>query len=95
MHVISRKALRIFWEQHPDSRGPLVRWFKIVSHTEYGSFTALRDTFPTVDKVDDLIVFNIAGSKYRFIASIHFSRGKVYVRHVLTHKDYDRGGWQA
>ena len=95
MHVISRKALRLFWGQHPDSRGPLARWFKIMSHTEFSSFTSLRDTFPSADKVGELIVFNIAGNKYHLIASIHFNRSKVYIRHVLTHKDYDRGGWQS
>jgi adenylosuccinate lyase len=30
MHVISRKTLRQFWEQHPDSESALVRWFKIM-----------------------------------------------------------------
>ena len=39
------------------------------------------------------VVFNIAGNKYRLIASIHFNRGKVYIRHVLTHPAYDRGEW--
>ena len=94
MHVISRKALKVFWEHHSDSRAPLIRWYKIMSQTEFKSFRALRATFPSADKVGQLIVFNIAGNKYRVIASIHFDRGKVYVRHVLTHKDYERGGWQ-
>jgi mRNA interferase HigB len=26
---------------------------------------------------------------------IHFKRGKVYVRHVLTHEEYDRGTWKG
>ena len=95
MHVISRKALRTFWEQHPDSKGPLAGWFKIMSHAEFVNFASLRGTFPRADKVGELIVFNIAGNKYRLIASIHFNRAKVYVRHVLTHKDYDHGGWQS
>jgi mRNA interferase HigB len=28
------------------------------------------------------------------ITSIHFNRGKVYIRHVLTHAEYDRGDWK-
>ena len=94
MHVISRKALRRFWEQYPDSESPLSRWFKIVQHTDFGSFEELRATFPTADKVGDLIVFNIGGNKYRLITSIHFNRSKVYIRHVLTHPEYDRGTWR-
>ncbi|MBX7256508.1 MAG: type II toxin-antitoxin system HigB family toxin [Candidatus Hydrogenedentes bacterium] len=50
--------------------------------------------FPSADIVDHWIVFNIGGNKYRLIASIHFNRYRVYVRHVLTHKEYDRGAWK-
>jgi mRNA interferase HigB len=94
MHVISRKTLRLFWERYPDSEAALARWFKIVQQTEFRNFAELRAAFPTADKVDNWIVFNIGGNKYRLIASIHFNRGKVYVRHVLTHAEYDRGGWK-
>lgn len=94
MHVISRKALRQFSERYPDSKGPLDRWFKIVRQTRFDSFDALRHTFPSADKVQRWVVFNIAGNKYRLIASVHFNRRKLYIRHVLTHAQYDRGDWK-
>ncbi len=95
MHVISRKALRLFWEEHPESSPALVRWFKIMQRTDYANFAELRATFPTADKVNDWIVFNIGGNKYRLITSIHFNRSKVYIRHVLTHQEYARGNWKS
>ena len=94
MHIISRKALRQFWEKHPDSQSPLSRWYQVVNKSEFTRFDELRATFPSVDKVGNLIVFNIGGNKYRLIASIHFNRGKVYIRHVLTHSEYNRGAWK-
>lgn len=94
MHVISRKALVQFWERHPDSQEPLLRWYRIVERSEHTSFDELWTTFPSADKVGDLIVFNIGGNKYRLIAAVHFNRGKVFVRHVLTHKEYDQGAWK-
>jgi mRNA interferase HigB len=94
VHIISRKALIMFWGKHPDSEASLARWFKVVDKTEFHSFAELRGVFPSVDKVDDLFIFNIAGNKYRLITSIHFNRGKVYIRHVLTHTEYDRGDWK-
>lgn len=94
MHIISRKTLRQFWEKHPNSRSSLSRWYKIVSKSEFGSFDELRATFPSADKVGDLIVFNVGGNKARLIASIHFNRGKVYIRQVLTHPEYDQGAWK-
>jgi len=94
MHVISRKALQQFWAQHPDSETPLVRWFKIMQQTDFQNFSELRTAFPAADKVGDWTVFNIGGNKYRLITSIHFNRGKVYIRHVLTHQEYDKEGWK-
>jgi mRNA interferase HigB len=95
MHIISRKALRLFWERHPDSQTALVRWFKVMRHTQFKNFAELRAAFPSADKVDHWIVFNIGGHKYRLITVIHFNRGKVYIRHVLTHPEYDRGKWKT
>lgn len=80
MHVISRKALRTFWETHPESESPLRRWHTIIQSTDFVSFAALRETFPSADAVNDLTVFNIGGNKFRLIASIHYNRRKVYVR---------------
>jgi mRNA interferase HigB len=94
MHVISRKALQLFWEQHPDSKAALARWFQIVRRTTFKDSASLRRTFPTADLVDRFTVFNIAGNKYRLVASIHFNRGKIYIRHVLTHREYDKGAWK-
>lgn len=94
MHVISRKALWQFWERYPDSKNPLARWFRIMQKNDFANFSELRQTFPSADRVGGLIVFNIGGKKYRLIASIHFNRNKVYVRHVLTRPEYDRGKWE-
>lgn len=94
MHIISRKALREFWERYPDSQSPLSRWFDAMRKHDFGSFSELRVAFPSADKVGDLVVFNIGGNKYRLITSIHFNRGKVYIRAVLTHQEYDKGGWK-
>ena len=94
MHVISRKVLRQFWERYPESQAPLSRWFKIMRRSEFGSFNQLRTAFPSADKVGALIVFNIGGNKYRLVTSIHFNRGKVYIRNVMPHQEYDKGRWK-
>src|SRR5688572_18137927 len=93
MHIISRKALRIFWKKHPDSQTALERWFKIMRQTNFETFDDLRSTFPSADKLGKCIVFNIGGNKVRLIAVLHFNRGRLYVRHVLTHEEYDEGKW--
>ena len=50
--------------------------------------------FKSADKVSNLTVFNIGGNKARLIAAIHYNTQKIYIRHVLTHKEYDQGSWR-
>ncbi|MFO0789807.1 MAG: type II toxin-antitoxin system HigB family toxin [Pirellulales bacterium] len=94
MHVISQKALRSFWSAHPESEQSLRRWHTIVQSTDFVNFATLRKTFPTADVVGSLTVFNIGGNKFRLVTSIHYNRRKIYIRHVLTHSEYDRGDWK-
>lgn len=94
MHLITRKTLRTFWQQHPDSKTALERWSQIIERNNFDSFTQLRATFPNADLVGKLTVFNIGGNKYRLIAAIHFNRHKVYIRHILTHTEYDQDNWK-
>src|ERR1044071_4139507 len=93
MHVISRRALREFWELYPPAKGPLSVWYRVMRSAAYADFNAIRRTFPAADYVAPFTVFDIGGNKYRVIAAIHYNRRRVYVRHVLTHIEYDR--WSA
>jgi len=94
MHTISRKKLRDFWERHPDAQIPLASWYRLMEKGTFCNFAELRMTFPTVDKVGDLYVFNIGGNKYRLIAAIEFEWRKVFIKAVLTHRKYDQGDWK-
>lgn len=69
-------------------------WHKIVKKAHWLHFAQIREIFPHADQVGEFTVFNIGGNKYRLIVVVAFEKGKVYVRHVLTHKDYDKGLWQ-
>lgn len=95
MHVISRKRLREFSTRHKDSAQPLAVWYAILAKTDFVSFAELKRVFGSVDKVGRFTVFDIGGNKYRLIAAIHYNRKKVYIRHVLTHSEYDRDKWNG
>jgi mRNA interferase HigB len=95
MHVISKKKLREFWEVHPKARSPLEAWYQVARRAEWDNFAEVRESFKSADQVGRFTVFDIGGNKYRLIAAIHFNRGKLYVRHVLTHAEYDAGKWKS
>ena len=94
MHVITRKRLNEFADEHPDVRNALSQWYRLMKAGHFRSFAHLRETFPSADIVGKLTVFNIGGNKVRLIAALHYNRQKVYIRAVLTHADYDSGTWK-
>lgn len=94
MHVISQKTLREFWTKHPKAKSPLQAWFTRTKVAAWHSFEDVKADFGSADQVGRLTVFDIGGNNYRLIAHIHFNRGKVYVRHVLTHAEYDKETWK-
>jgi mRNA interferase HigB len=94
MHIITKRALADFWSTHEDAEGPLRAWLTICRKTNFENFSTLRRSLAGVDKVGKFTVFDIGGNKYRLITVIHFNRRKIYIRHVLTHKEYDLGHWK-
>ena len=94
MHVIAKPILVQFWTKHRDGEGPLRAWHSIMEKQVFADFNSLRSTFASADYVEPLTVFNVGGNKFRLVAAIHYNRGKVYIRHVLTHDEYDRGKWK-
>jgi len=65
-----------------------------MKHGRFANFVELHQTLPSADQVGKLTVFNIGGNKVRLIAAIHYNRRKVYIRAVLTHKEYDSQDWK-
>lgn len=99
MHIISKTALKQFWETHPNAKASLTAWYKIASHSHWKHLDDVRQTFPHADPVGQLTVFNIGGNNYRLITKIVFptkesNSGRVYIRAVLTHADYSKGNWK-
>ena len=94
MHIITRKRLLDFANKHPNTATSLDAWYRIVKHNKITSFSKLREIFPSVDKVGNLTVFNIGGNKIRLIAAVHYNTQCLYIRHVLTHKEYDKEKWK-
>lgn len=98
MHLISERPLREFAQKHVDAAKPFAEWRRLIKRGNFGNLAELRSTFGSVDMVPvkdkSLYVFNISGNKYRLIAAIHFDAKRLFVRHVLTHVEYDSGKWK-
>ena len=79
---------------HADLEGPLDTWFRIAKKAKWNSLAEIRQTFPSTDGVEGYTVFNIKGNEYRLITRINYRTGRIFIREVLTHGEYDRGSWK-
>jgi mRNA interferase HigB len=94
MHVISRKRLKEAIIQHGELEGSLDVWFRIAKKAVWRNLADVRKTLSSADAVGKWTVFNIKGNQYRLITEINYVAGRIYIRHVLAHAEYDRGGWK-
>lgn len=94
MHIITQKRIWEAKEKYPESASALDGWYRIIKNNNFTNFSQLKAVFSSIDKVAELYVFDIGGNKLRLIANIHFARQKLYVRGVLTHKEYDKNKWR-
>jgi mRNA interferase HigB len=93
LHVISRKKLLAAAERYRDLAGPLDVWNRIAKKAAWRSVVDVRRVFPSADVVGEFILFNIKGNAYRLITEINYQTRKIFLRHVLTHAEYSKGGW--
>ena len=90
MHVITRKRLTDFARKHAEAEGPLSVWYRTVKAKRYRRQNEVLADCPSVDFLGGYrAVFNIA-KQYRLVCDMRFDLGRVYIRHVVAHDEYDR-----
>ena len=92
MRIISRKALRRFWERpnHRDAEQPLKAWFREVAHADWATPAEVKAAYRSASIVgNSRVIFNIAGNKYRLVVRVNYGYRIVYIRFVGTHAEYD------
>ncbi len=58
------------------------------------SLVDTRRTFPHADRVGHCTIFNVRGNHYRLITHVDYRCQLVFLRHFLTHPEYDEGDWK-
>ena len=91
MHVVKKKTLQDFWHTHPPSEIPLRAWLKDAERAEWRTMHDIKAYARTADVVgDNRVVFSIGGNKYRLVVLCLLTKGRLYIRFVGTHAQYDR-----
>ncbi len=99
MRIIKISTLTKFGKAFPQAKEWLKEWRKHVQEAKWKNLTALRVTYPSADGVRVksgriVIVFNVCGNKYRFVASFHYNRLLTFVHRLMTHAEYSKNNWK-
>lgn len=94
LHVVSRKSLMDFSMSHPDAEAALDVWYRVAKSSLWANLQDVRRVYPHADAVGKWTVFNIRENRYRLIVEIGYRSRIVFIRHILTHSEYDRGEWK-
>lgn len=94
VNVISRQGLMRYARRLDiDIREQLVAWFNVARRAEWKALEDVRMQFPSADRVGQVLIFNVRGNAYRLIVRHEFPWNRLFVKAVLTHKEYDRKEW--
>ena len=74
------------------AEGPIRAWFAATTKAHWDNPAELKRQFgSTVDFVgDNRVIFDLGGNKYRLVVHVSFAFGRVLVKFIGTHSEYDR-----
>ncbi len=93
MHVIRKRAFEEAAKRFPNDKTAIMDAYRVLNKGIYRNPAELKLIFPSLDNFkykDKWYVIDIGGNNIRILAMIFFENQKFYVRHIVTHPEYDR-----
>lgn len=93
MHVISRKPFSEAAKKYPNDAAVIDAAYKLLRNGNFNSPQELKALFPSLDNFkhkEKWWVIDIGGNNLRLIAFIEFRDNRMYVKHIVTHAEYDK-----
>ncbi len=91
MRVIAKRTLREFWEKHADCEEPLKIWYSQAEEADWKTPNDVKQDYASASiLLDNRVVFNIKGNRYRLIVRINYDYGILWIRFIGTHAEYDK-----
>ena len=94
MHIITHARILEAIVRWPQAESALDGWYRIMKANDPKDFAEMKQLFPAVDKAGKFHVFDIGGNKIRLIAVVMYQAKRVYIRHILSHAEYEKDSWK-
>lgn len=93
MHVIAKRKFLDAARTYPNDAQAIMDTYVVLRKANCQTPQQLLAIFPTLEQFrykKNWYVIDIAGNNIRLLAMIFFTGQKVYVKHIVDHKAYDR-----
>jgi len=77
-------------KKHHAAQEELTEWYKVAKKAEWSRFEDVCKDFRSADQVGQVLVFDVAWNDLRLITTIDYPTKRIFVKALLTHKEYDR-----
>ena len=93
VHVISKKPFSDAADKYPNDKEAIMDIYNVLRKGDFETPLALKETLSSLDNFkykDKWWVIDIGGNNLRLLGAILFSSQKIYVKHIVTHTEYDK-----
>ena len=93
VHIISKKPFSEASIKYPNDRDAIMNTYNVLRKAEFDTPGIMKATFASLDNFkykDKWWVIDIGGNNLRLIFAVLFSCQKIYVKHIVTHAEYDK-----
>lgn len=93
MHVIRKRAFDEAAKRFPSNKTAILDAYRVLNGGSFKNPEELKQIFPSLDNFkykDKWYVIDIGGNNLRIMAMVLFTNQKFYVKHIVTHAEYDK-----
>ncbi|ALO36761.1 cytoplasmic protein [Colwellia sp. MT41] len=93
MHVIARKIFSDAMKKFSNDADAIEDLYRLLNSGKFKEPSELKKVTPSLDNFkykDKWWMIDIGGNNLRLIAFIEFRHNRVYVRHIVSHAEYDK-----
>lgn len=91
MTLIGREQLKQFTQKHANARSWIEAWLAEVESVKWRETQDIKERYAKASFLsDNVVIFDVKGSDYRLEVQVAYKTGKVIVKWVGTHAEYNR-----
>jgi mRNA interferase HigB len=93
MHVVSRAPFDTATRQFPNQAAALDDVYRTLKTESYTSPDEMKKRFASLDRMkyrEKWWVIDVGGGNLRVMFFADFERGKIFIKHITAHDEYDK-----